>query len=379
MLEYSFSRTDRSLLGNWWWTVDRWVLFLTIALFFLGFFLSFSASPSVAHTINLPTFYFVKRHFLFMILAMGVMGSISLASPKLIYKLCWGLLVICLLSLILTPLLGMEIKGARRWLNVGGFSFQASEFAKPVFFVITAWILNKHTFYFKKNNFIFTQTGLSILFYLLLVLLIVIQPDFGMTFILSSVWFIQMFLSGISLVWVYALALLGSIGSVASYYIFPHIASRVDRFLNPAEGDQFQILKSLSAFKGGGWFGRGPGEGLIKKNLPDAHADFVFSVVGEEFGFFTALLILFLFIALIARCFYRAYQEKTRFISIALVGLTCQIALQLFVNVGSSLHLIPTKGMTLPFLSYGGSSLLSTGLLMGMILSFTRKRIDSIE
>ncbi len=370
MLEHPFSRTDRSLLGRWWWTIDRWTFLCISSLLVLGIFLSFSASPSVAHTIDLPTFYFVKRHFIFAVLSFLLMISVSLNPPKLLRVLCWTILGVCLIFLMLTPLIGMEIKGARRWINLFGFSLQASEFAKPTFAVATAWLLSKH------REGPLTGKMLSILLYAALILLIIIQPDFGMAFTITGVWFFQFFLAGLPLRWVVLLGGVGLLGSVGAYFLFPHVASRVDRFLNPEAGDQFQIMRSLQAFKQGGFWGRGPGEGIIKKNIPDAHADFVFSVAGEEFGFIMCLFIVSLFLFLVVRGLYFAHKEHNKFLSLAIKGLLCQIAMQNILNIAYNLQHIHTKGMTLPFLSYGGSSLLSIGLGAGLILSFTKKRLD---
>ena len=217
---------------------------------------------------------------------------------------------------------------------------------------------------------------LSIILYFAVVFLILLQPDFGMVFVISSVWFLQFFVAGIPLFWVYLLGGSGVVGIIGAYFVFPHIASRIDRFLNPETGDQYQITKSLEAFKNGGWLGRGPGEGIVKRGLPDAHADFVFSVAGEEFGLILCLFILGLFIFIAGRGLYLARKEHNFFLTLAISGLIFQFTLQAIINISSSLHLIPTKGMTLPFLSYGGSSLIAIGLGMGMVLSFTRRRLD---
>lgn len=370
MLGHSFSRTDRSLLGQWWWTVDRWMFTCFLILFVLGVFLSFAASPWVAHTIGLSTFYFVKRHFLFSLFSLSLMIVASLGTPKFLRLLCWGILGFCLILLTLTPVLGMEIKGAKRWISIAGFSLQASEFVKPVFSVVTAWLLTQHGEGPLSNKI------LSFVLYIIFMLLIIIQPDFGMVFILTGVWFFQFFLAGLSLRWVFLLGGASVAGGIGAYFLLPHVASRIDRFLNPASGDHFQIARSLDAFRHGGWFGRGPGEGIVKKHLPDAHADFVFSVAGEEFGFLMCLFIVCLFAFLTFRGFYFAYKEHNKFLSLTVAGICFQFALQAIVNIASALHLIPTKGMTLPFLSYGGSSLLAVSLGAGIILSFTKKRMD---
>lgn len=371
MFSGSFSRTDRSVLGQWWWTVDRWLFSALILLLCVGIFLSFAASPVVAQRLELDSFFFVRRHLALAIPVVALMVLTSLIQPRFIRFLCWVLFALCIIFLMLTPFIGIEIKGARRWVNVFGFSLQASEFIKPTFAVITAWLLS-------QKNLSGTLSGkmLSTILYFAVVFLILLQPDFGMVFVISSVWFLQFFVAGIPLFWVYLLGGTGVLGVIGAYFVFPHIASRIDRFLNPETGDQYQITKSLEAFKNGGWLGRGPGEGIVKRGLPDAHADFVFSVAGEEFGLILCLFILGLFIFIAGRGLYLARKEHNFFLTLAISGLIFQFTLQAIINIASSLHLIPTKGMTLPFLSYGGSSLIAIGLGMGMVLSFTRRRLD---
>lgn len=370
MFSQSFSRKDRSILGQWWLTIDRWLFIALCVLILIGLFLSFSASSAVAHTLELDSFFFVRRHGAMIIPAMLLMISISLLSPQMIRLSAWVLLGLCIVLLIATPFVGMEIKGARRWITLGGFSIQASELSKPAFVVVASWL-----FALRKKQ----ALGACIGIYSLLVTLFLLQPDFGMVFVLSTVWLIQLFLIGLPLIYVYILggAAIGGIGG--AYLFFPHVASRINRFLNPETGDQYQVMRSLEAFRNGGIFGKGPGEGVIKKSLPDAHADFVFSVAGEEFGLIMCLSILALYLFIIGRVLYKVMSETNSFVFLAVTGLVFQLSIHIFVNIGSSLNLIPTKGMTLPFLSYGGSSFLSTAIAMGMILGLTRKRIPGRE
>src|SRR3989344_54410 len=371
MIGQSFARTDRSILGQWWWTIDRWLFFALLLLMITGIFLSFAASPSVAQRIGVDSFFFVRRHIVFLVPAIVLMVSVSLLSPRQIRWLCWGLFIFFLFCLVMTPLIGLEAKGARRWINMMGFSLQASEFIKPTFAIIAAWLFSQ-----LKTSHPLSSRNISILLYLTVAGLILLQPDFGMVFVITLVWFFQFYLAGLPLFWVYLLGGVGATGVTAAYFVFPHVASRIDRFLNPQSGDQYQITRSLAAFREGGIFGRGPGEGIIKLKLPDSHADFVFSVAGEEFGFFFCLFILGLFFFITGRCLWHARREKNFFLTLGISGITIQFALQAMINMGSSLHLIPTKGMTLPFLSYGGSSLLAIALGMGIVLGFTRRRLD---
>lgn len=374
MFSQSFSRKDRSVLGQWWLTIDRWLFIGVCVLILIGMFLSFSASSGVAHTLELDSFFFVRRHAALLIPVLVLMVSVSLLSPQMIRLFSWGLLALCIALLIATPFIGMEIKGARRWITLGGFSIQASEFAKPAFVVVAAWL-----FALRTKQATLACVGL----YVLLVTLFLLQPDFGMVFVLSTVWLVQLFLIGLPLVYVYILGGAALTGIGGAYALFPHVASRINRFLNPEAGDQYQVMRSLEAFRNGGIFGKGPGEGVIKKSLPDAHADFVFSVAGEEFGLIMCLSIIGLYLFIIGRVLYRIMgrrvDEANSFVFLAVIGLVFQFSIQIFINMGSSLNLIPTKGMTLPFLSYGGSSFLSTAIAMGMILGLTRKRLPGKE
>ena len=366
----SFSRADKSLIGRWWWTIDRPLLFSFLTLLVLGILLSLAGSPGTAERLNIDTFYFVKRHAVLSVGALGVILVGSLASPRLLRYVCWTVLGASIVMLVLTPLMGMEIKGARRWISLGGFSLQATEFVKPSFIVVAAWLFSQ------KKQYPLSGQMMSFILYLVLVSLILMQPDFGMTFIISATWFIQIFLAGLPWLWIGTLAIAGLTGAVGAYFFFPHVTSRIDRFLNPETGDQYQITQSLEAFKSGGVFGQGPGEGIFKRHLPDAHADFIFPVAAEEFGFFFCVFVLAIYAFIFVRTVYLLRREKNLFLILALGGLISQFTLQALVNISSALKLIPTKGMTLPFLSYGGSSLLGCSLGVALILSITRKRSD---
>jgi cell division protein FtsW len=214
----------------------------------------------------------------------------------------------------------------------------------------------------------------SVALFLLVAILLVRQPDFGMVVVVSAVWFTQFFLAGLPTPWVIMLFGLGIVGAVSAYLILPHVASRVDRFLDPSSGDSFQVSTALQAFASGGWFGRGPGEGSVKSIIPDAHADFVFAVAAEEFGLFACLFLVALFGFVVLRGFARLLKENDLFVLIATAGLLTQFGLQAFVNMASTLSLMPTKGMTLPFISYGGSSLIALAFAMGMVLALLRRR-----
>lgn len=365
------SRTDRSVLGKWWWTIDKPLLFSFITLLITGVFLSFAASPVVADRINLDSYFFVKRHAVMAAIAFFIMVVFSILKTKNIRFLSWGIFAVCFVFLILTPIFGTEIKGARRWINLFGFSLQSSEVIKPTFVVITSWILSQSRDVTRIN-----QIVLSGILWLSVIGLILLQPDFGMTFIISAAWFIQIFLAGLPLLWVWVVSFIGIFGGISAYYLLPHVASRINRFLDPTSGDQYQITQSLEAIKSGGFLGQGPGEGMVKRYLPDAHSDFVFSVAAEEFGFIICLIIVSIYGFICIRGTVLARKEHIKFLMLCILGLTYQFSLQALVNIGSSIKLLPTKGMTLPFLSYGGSSLIGIGICAGIILNMTRKRVD---
>ncbi|MCE2951440.1 MAG: FtsW/RodA/SpoVE family cell cycle protein [Alphaproteobacteria bacterium] len=369
------SRADTSPLGRWWWTVDRWTLAGVIALMGSGFFLTMAASPAVAEHLKLDAFYFVKRHAFFMLPVLGILVGVSLLSLYNIKRLTLLVYVGCLGLLLITPLLGVEIKGAKRWLSVVGFSFQPSEFVKPVLTVLVAWMLAE-----SKKSKGFPGYLAALVMYTLVVGLLLLQPDMGMIILLTAVTFLQFFLAGLPVIWVIVAIALGAAGLMGSYFVFSHVRARVDRFLDPGSGDKFtdryQITQSLEAFVNGGMWGRGPGEGTVKSHLPDAHADFIFAVAGEEFGFILCSLIVCLFAFVVLRSLVRVMYDENLFIILAVAGLILQFGLQALINMASTLSLIPTKGMTLPFISYGGSSMMAMALNMGLVMALTRRRLE---
>jgi cell division protein FtsW len=363
------ARTDHSVIGRWWWTVDRWTLAALALLMGIGVVLIQAASPAVAERIGLDNFHFVQRHLVSLAPACVILITVSLFSPRGVRRLAVVSFVIFLLLLLATPFIGFEIKGARRWIHVPGLSIQPSEFIKPAFAVVAAWL-----FTLGRTSPRFPGAVLSMVLYGAVVVLLLKQPELGQTFVVSCVWFGQFFLAGLPMIAVGILGILGISGLIGAYFIFPHVSSRIDRFLDPAAGDNYQVSRSLEAFMNGGMFGTGPGQGTVKMSLPDAHADFVFAVAGEELGLIWCLILVGLFAFIVMRGFSRVVRDDNLFVLLAGSGLLIQFGLQAAINMGSALHLMPTKGMTLPFISYGGSSLLALGLGMGMVLALTRKR-----
>jgi len=365
----SFARTDTSIVGRWWWTVDRWLLAGIFLLMAVGALLTLAASPAVAERIGLPSFHFFKKDMIFLPFSMAVMIGVSMMSRRDVRRLATVLFAGFFILTLATLIIGPEYKGAQRWLPLGVFTLQPSEFLKPTFAIVTAWLFSLDGPAFPGNRI---ATGLLVAS----AGMVILQPDFGQTVLISLVWVAQFFIAGLPMLTMALLGLFALGGVVAAYVILPHVASRFDRFFDPASGDTYQIDKALGAFKAGGWFGRGPGEGMVKHQLPDAHTDFVFAVLGEEYGLIACLALVALFAFVVVRGFSHLWREGDRFTVLAVSGLMVQFGLQAIINIGVNLDLIPPKGMTLPFISYGGSSLLALALGMGMVLALTRSRPD---
>ena len=363
------SRADTSLLGRWWWTVDRWTLLAIATLIGLGYVMMLAASPAVAERIKQSRDIFILKQVFFLGLAGAVVVVVSLLSPRGVRRVALAGCLVALALTALTLVMGVEIKGARRWIALPGLSLQPSEFLKPCFAVVAAWLLAEG-----RRSQRFPGMAAAFAVFGVIVLLLKSQPDVGMLAVISGVFFIQLFVGGLNVVFVgIGMACMGG-AAMAAYTFFPHVQSRVLCFLNPAEGDNYQVQRALEAFGNGGLLGRGPGEGRVKDVLPDAHADTVFAVVGEEFGMILCMVIVALFAFIVLRGLLRLLAEADPFVILAATGLVSSFGLQAFVNMASTLHLIPTKGMTLPFISYGGSSVLAVALGIGMLLALTRKR-----
>lgn len=365
----AIARNDTSILGRWWWTVDHLTLFAVLILIVFGVILSLSASPSVAERIGADSLHFVRKQATLSIPAIAIIIGVSLLDARSIRRLAVGTLVFSIILLIAALIFGAEIKGATRWVTIGGVTIQPSEFAKPAFAVVAAWMFSA-----RRLGEDIPGYAISCGLYILILSLFLLQPDVGQAVILTAIWFTQFFLAGLPLLLVVGLGLLGILGFIAAYNIFPHVESRVDRFLDPASGDSYQVNRAMEAFMNGGVMGRGPGEGSVKDVLPDGHADFILAVAGEEFGLIVCLIIVGIYAFVVLRGFTRVLNNNNLFIVLAATGLLVQFGLQALVNMASTLSLIPTKGMTLPFISYGGSSLIALALGIGMVLALTRTR-----
>jgi len=369
-----FARIDQSPVARWWWTVDRWSLGALALLLGFGSVMSMAASPAVAERLGYAPLHFAERHLVMVPLALAIILGVSLLPPRTVRRLAFLGFAVALIGVAMTFVIGAEIKGARRWINLPGFSLQPSEFVKPTFTIVAAWLFAE-----QKERRRFPGNAISIVLFVALVVMLFRQPDLGMAVVVAVVWFAQFFMAGLRLYWAAAGTLVGLAGFVGAYVWLPHVASRINRFLDPAAGDSYQVNRSIEAFANGGLWGRGPGEGTVKDVLPDAHADFVFAVAGEEFGLVVCVIIVGVFAFIVLRGFSRLLQEGNLFVLLSATGLLIQFGLQAVINMASSLHLIPTKGMTLPFLSYGGSSMLALALGMGMMLALTRRRLGGSE
>jgi cell division protein FtsW len=363
------SREERNPLSDWWWTVDRPLLGAIIALMLSGIVLSLAASPAVAVRIGLDPFHFFNHHVMFLLPSFIVLIGVSFLSPKQIRRSALIVFAISVTLIVATLLIGPEVKGSRRWITLLGLNIQASESAKPAFVVIAAWLFAEST---KKPEM--PATSMAVVLLLMFVALLVMEPDFGQTMLTLMVWGALFFIAGMRMVWVFGLAGAASAGLFLAYLLVPHVAGRIQRFMNPASGDTFQVDTAMEAFSNGGWFGLGPGEGIAKRSLPDSHTDFVFAVAAEEFGIILCLALLALFAFVVIRALSRAYANEDMFARFAASGLAIMFGVQAAINMAVNLQLIPAKGMTLPFISYGGSSIVSLAYGVGMMLALTRLR-----
>jgi len=363
------SREQRTPLSEWWWTVDRLLLAAFMTLMLGGVILSLAASPPVAARIGLDPFHFFNRHVMFLVPSMIVMLAVSFLSPRQVRRTALIVFTVSVILVVATLLFGPEVKGSKRWITIVGINIQASESLKPAFVVLVAWLFAESA---RRPEMPATSMALGTL--LLTVTLLVLEPDFGQTMLLLMVWGTLFFIAGMRMIWVFGLMGAGAVGLFGAYMLVPHVAGRIKRFMDPASGDTFQVDMAMESFTHGGWFGQGPGEGTVKRILPDSHTDFVFAVAAEEFGIILCLALLALFAFIVIRALARAYQSEDLFARFAAAGLAIMFGIQASINMAVNLHLMPAKGMTLPFISYGGSSMISLAYGVGMLLALTRQR-----
>ncbi len=369
------SRAEPGLFSNWLWTVDRMLIGAIGLLMLCGIIFGLAASPAVAERLGLTTFHFVHRQALYLMPAICVMLIVSFLSPRYIRRVALLVLVVGMAMVVAALFFGAEIKGARRWINLPSplGAIQPSEFVKPAFAVVAAWAFSEGA---KRSEM--PGTILAILLLPAVIVPLILQPDIGQTMLISIVWCGLFFLAGLHMLWVVGLAGLGFGGILLAYKFVPHVTARVNRFLHDkGTQDSFQVDAALESFTSGGLLGKGPGEGTVKRYLPDAHTDFIFAVTGEEFGIIVSSLLVLLFAFIVLRALWLASRQADPFCRFAGAGLGILFGVQSCINMAVNLHLMPPKGMTLPFVSYGGSSLLSLALGMGFLIAVTRKRPKS--
>lgn len=368
-MSFPFSRADRSVLTDWWFTVDRVLLTSIFILLLLGVVISLAASPSVAISKALPAFHFVNRHMMFATLGLVLMMSISLLSPRGVRRLAFVTFVVAIGLMVAIALWGDVVNGSRRWIRLFGFSFQPSEIGKPAFVVLAGWAFAE-----MQQRQDVPALPIALALYGVFAGLLILQPDIGQTTLVTLVWAALFLLAGLRLVWAVALGgtLLAGLG--LSYVMLDYVHSRIDKFLAADYGQTSQLGRAFQSFTHGGFFGLGPGEGTIKTQLPDAHTDFIFAVIAEEYGVIACLGLLVLFGVLVFRALARALQTHDLSVRYGIAGLALLVGLQALINMGVNVGLLPAKGMTLPLISVGGSSMIGMSLTLGMLLALSRVR-----
>jgi cell division protein FtsW len=363
------SRAERGPVADWFRSIDRWLLGSFAALMVIGLVMALAASPAVAERLNLPTFHFVDRQALLLAPTALLMIVTSFLSPRHARRAALIVFAVSMALIVLALMFGAEVKGSRRWI----MGVQPSEFIKPAFVVLAAWA-------FSEGGRAGTGPSRLIAFLLLPLTIVplIMQPDFGQTMLISVVWATLFFMAGLHWFWVLGLGGVGAVGGFLAFKLSPHVHERVLRFLDPDSTggmvDTFQVDTALQSILSGGWLGRGPGEGVYKRILPDAHTDFVFAVTGEEFGMLACLALIAFFGLIVMRGLWLATRNQDPFCRFAAAGLVVMFGVQSWINMAVNIRAIPAKGMTLPFISYGGSSLLALGLGMGFLIALTRKR-----
>ncbi|MDD9716326.1 putative peptidoglycan glycosyltransferase FtsW [Dinoroseobacter sp. PD6] len=358
------------VLPRWWRTVDKVSLLAILGLFAIGLLLGLAASPPLATRNGLQPFHYVERQLIFGTMALGVMGVLSLGDPRMIRRMGVLLFVATFLALAFLPLFGTDFgKGATRWYSLGFASVQPSEFLKPAFIILCAWLL-------AAAQEINGPPGrsLSLAVALIVVAFLVIQPDFGQACLILFGWAAMYFVAGASMLLVVALVGMVGLAGVVAYNASEHFARRIDGFLSTEVDPTTQLGYATNAIREGGFFGVGVGEGQVKWVLPDAHTDFIIAVAAEEYGVLLVLVIIALYATIVLRSLWRLMKERDPFARLAGTGLVLLFAAQAIINMGVAVRMLPAKGMTLPLVSYGGSSLIATGIALGCLLAFTRSR-----
>ena len=374
---FNFERENTSITAKWWRNVDKQILFSFIFLFFLGLFFSFSSTSSVVgEMLNKKTYFLFIKHFIFVLVSLFLLIFISIYDKDKIIKLLFPLFIISILFLFLVPIIGVEVKGSKRWLDLPfAPRFQPIELVKPFFIIVVSKII-----VLNEKMKIYNRYAVSFLLLMLINVFLINQPDFGQTLLLTFSWVAMVFTSGFNMFFLIVLIFLTICMFVLLIFFLPskfgYILLRIQAFFNPEKGDKFQSQNALDAIKQGGLTGQGMGEGILKDKVPEAHTDYIIAVISEEFGTLFVLFILTIFIFISYKSLHKVYTQDDNFLKLALVGLISLLMMQAFIHIGVNIRLLPTTGMTLPFLSYGGSSLVGSSILAGLILNFTRKDIS---
>lgn len=363
------TRAEPTLVSRWWWTVDRTLLFSIFGLMLAGVVLLMAGGPPVAERLGLSTFHFVNRQALFLAPAIAIILFVSLLDPRWVRRIALLLYIGALAAVVACLYIGPEVKGARRWLALGGVSVQPSEFLKPAFVVLVAWAFSEGS---RRRDV--PGTALALMLLPLTIVPLMLQPDFGQTMLVTLVWAGLFFIAGLHWFWVLGLGGAGLVGIGLAYEFVPHVRERIERFMDKDSGDSFQIDTALESFAAGGFLGKGPGEGSVKRILPDAHTDFIFAVTAEEFGVVVCIVLVAMFATVVVRALWVAQESEDPFRRFAVTGLAMMFGVQACINMFVNVHLMPAKGMTLPFISYGGSSLWSLALSTGFLIALTRRR-----
>ena len=370
MLENSF----KFIFTNYWRSIDKKILLCFFILFFLGLFFSFSSTSSLAgERLDKEFYFFFIKHLIFTILAVTIMIVISTFKTELLIKLVVPLFIISFALLAIVPIIGVEVKGAKRWIDLYFFRLQPIEILKPFFILVTAKLLTFEKFYNSQIKYI-----LSFMLLGSVVILLVDQPDLGQSILLIGSWVGTVFISGVSLIYIFAIFLIFSILLSSLLFFLPekfgYIINRLITFFDPSKGDKFQSSSALDAIKLGGLTGKGMGEGILKDSVPDAHTDYVIAVISEEYGSLATIIILIIFLYISFRIIKNCFNQDNKFLKISLSGLATLLIFQTFIHAGVNTNLLPTTGMTLPFLSYGGSSLIGSAILAGLVLNYTKNK-----
>ena len=370
MLENSF----KFKLQNYWRIIDKKIFFCFITLFLLGLFFSFSSTSSLAgERLNKDYYFFFSKHLIFTFFALNIMIFISILETSFLKKIVIPVYIVFFIFLILVPLIGIEVKGAKRWLDFYFFRLQPIELLKPFFILITVTILTMDKLKNPKIKYLF-----SFLLLFSVIILLVVQPDLGQSILLILTWITTVFISGVSLFYIICFFSVFLISLSSLLFLMPekfgYIINRLVSFIDPSKGDKFQSSSALDAIKLGGLKGQGMGEGILKDKVPEAHTDYIIAIISEEYGSIISIMIILIFLYISFRIIKNCINQEDQFIKISLCGLSALLIFQTFIHLGVNTNLIPTTGMTLPFLSYGGSSLIGSAILAGIILNYTKNR-----